>query len=120
MRFFFSKINVDDINGSDGEYVMICFYSSIALNGFQFIGFFWSNGEHILYVVDIDVDKGIGKENGRAFIVIGNESISNCDNEDNYDEDAGKHDEDVATPEFCFCCRTYLSVSYGYVEDIND
>ena len=93
------KLNVDDIDGADGEDIVRVLDSSIFVDFLHFVDFFPGDGEHILDVVEVDIDEAVDEEDGRSFIVVGEEAIgSNHDEQGDYEDDR-EDDEDVAPPE---------------------
>lgn len=98
MFIFFVKIYVDDIDWSDGQDIVITFDAPIFLYLFHINDLISGDGEHVLYIVDIDVDKGVGEEDGRPFVAIRNEGVWDTDDEDNNNEYTREYDEDIASP----------------------
>ena len=111
------QINVNNIDGAYRQHIVVFLNASIFADIVHFLYLFFGDGEHILDVVDVDVDKTVDEEDGWAFVVVGNEGVGSYHDEEGDDEDNWEDHEDIASPEFRGLGGTDLSVAIANVED---
>ena len=77
---------------------MVFLNASIFADILHFLNLFLGDSEHVLEVVDVDVDEAVDEEDCWAFVVIGDEGIGGHHYEQGYYEYYGEYHEDVASP----------------------
>jgi hypothetical protein len=97
-HFLLVQVHVHQVNGADCEHVVLVLLvwgGGGIENPFCFVA---GDCEHVLEVVDVDVDEGVDDQDAGAVVVVGREGVGDHDDEDGEDEGAGEGHEEGTAP----------------------